>query len=348
MKKYLRYSLPILITILLAWFLLRNGIQWSDVRSILHQAQKGWLLFALLSTACAYGTVTWLNQILLKRYDARVPFMKQFLIQLAMAFIETAVPSAAISGVVLRARLLKPYGVSADIATATTMVETSLLTASLILPAILVSCIAMVMGIQGFGKLRNWLFILLGMTILIGVAIWQWNTPAFVDFRIRGIRTATHFWEKTIRPRWPKHFEHWSAQRVTERINYLWSESLTSVRIRPYSILFSLLTHFAFEALCLVLCFYALRQSLPFTTLLMLYPLTIAINTFGAVPGGVGLAEVSLSALYSQFGIAIDAAVVIALTYRLTGYWFPRVVGGLAWLWMERGIPASSIQESLL
>ncbi len=346
MKKYLKHGLPIVITLLLAWFLLRNGIQWSDLRSILDQAQWGWLALALLWTACAYAAVTWLNEILLQRYSARVPYGKQFLIQLAMAFIETVVPSAAISGVMLRARLLKPHGVSADVTGATTLVETALLSASVLLPAVPAACIALVEGIGGFGILSRWSCVMLGVTILIGVTIWQWNAPVFVHLRTRGIQRTAGFWDGTIQPRWPKYFEEWPAQRVIGRIQYLWTESMASVRVRPYAILLSLLAHFVFEGLGLMMCFYALGQRLPVTTLLLLYPLTIAINTFGAVPGGVGLAEVSLSALYAQFGIAIEVAVAIALTYRLTGYWFPRVVGGLAWLWMERGNPGQSITES--
>lgn len=85
------------------------------------------------------------------------------------------------------------------------------------------------------------------------------------------------------------------------------------------------------------MCFYALGQYLPITSALLIYMLTIAINALGAIPGGVGLAEVSLTALYAQFGISTEMALAIALTYRLTGYWLPRIVGGIAWLWLERG-----------
>jgi len=340
MQKILKYSLPLIITLLLVSLLLRNGIHLDDLRSILDRSQKGWLALALLSMACAYGAVTWLNEILLKRFNARVPYGEQFLIQLAMAFIETVVPSAAISGVILRARLLKPHGVSADVATATTLVETTLLTASLILPGAAVVCIAMVEGIPGFGLLSNWIFFISGVIIMIVLTNGKWNAAVFVDIKARAIQATSRFWEQAIQPRWPTYFEHWPAQRVNERIQYLWSESIASIQAQPISILLSLLTHFIFEALCLAMCFYALGQKLPLTTLFLLYPLTIAINTFGTVPGGIGLAEVSLSALYVQFGIAIEAAISLAITYRVMGYWFPRVAGGLAWLWIERENPA--------
>jgi uncharacterized protein (TIRG00374 family) len=245
-------------------------------------------------------------------------------------------------------RLLKPYGVSADVATATTLVETTLLSASLILPALLVACVVLIEGIQGFGMLNQWLLFMIGTATLIGIAIWQWKTAAFVDFRARGIQKTACFWDQAIQTRLSKYFGDWPAQRVIKRIQYLWSESMASLQTRPYAILLSLFMHFVFEALCLVMCFYALGQRLPLTILLLLYPLTIAINTLGAVPGGIGLAEVSLSAFYAQFGIAIEVAVAIALTYRLTSYWFPRAVGGLAWLWMEHTNRGLSMTENPL
>ncbi len=79
--------------------------------------------------------------------------------------------------------------------------------------------------------------------------------------------------------------------------------------------------------------------------MLLLYTLTLTINTLGAIPGGVGLAEVSLATLYTQFGVDLERAVIIALTYRLTGYWLPRGAGGLSWLWLEHVHRALSLPE---
>lgn len=56
----------------------------------------------------------------------------------------------------------------------------------------------------------------------------------------------------------------------------------------------------------------------------------------GALPGGVGLAEVALATLYTQFSITPELAAAVALVYRVTGYWLPRLFGGLFWLWLER------------
>ena len=347
MNKYLKRFLPVLITLALAWFLFQRGIRWNNLRSVLVQARWGWMMLALAWEAAAYGAVTWLNEILLQRYGFKVSYGKQFMVQLVMAFIEVALPSASISGLVLRARLLKPHGVSLDVATATTLAESVLITTSVLLFALPVTGVAIMNGMTGFDGFNRLFLFFMGSTIFIGITIWQWKFTPFVNFRAQILQWAGRFWNHHIQPRWPLHLGDWPASRVFERILYLWAETLASVRARPYAILLSLLARSGFEALCLMMCFYALGQSLPIITLLFLYALTIAINTLGGVPSGIGLAEVSLSALYAQFGIATEMAVAIALVYRLTGYWFPRMVGGLAWVWLERADPRQHISENV-
>jgi hypothetical protein len=289
--------------------------------------------------------VTFLNQILLQGYSAFVPFTKQFVVQLAMAFIEALVPSASISGVVLRARLLKPHGVSADVATATVITEGSLILASVLLPALLLAGLFIFQGAYHLYNLGRWLALFIGSFLLIGITFWQWNAQPFALFRTRLLDWISPIWEKNFQSRWPAIFGSWTAGRIIQRGRYLWAETSSAVRNRPYAILISLIARSGFEALCLGMCFYALGTSLPVITLLLIYSLTIAINTLGAIPGGIGLAEVSLSALYSQLGISAEIALTIALAYRMVGYWIPRVVGGVAWLWIEQLTPQPANAE---
>jgi len=345
MNKYLKYILPLLITFLLGWFLLRHGLSWHDLQVVIQRASWKALFLALVFQAASYIAVTVLNQILLQSYGAMVPFSKQLVVQLAMAFIEALIPSASISGVVLRARLLKPHGVSADVATATVLTEGSLILASVVLPALVLAGFGIIDGTYGVYSLGNWLALGIGSGMLLGITFWQWNSQPFSIFRKRILNGMSATWEKYFQSRWPAIFGTWSAARILQRARYLWDETISAFRNRPYAILISLTARSGFEALCLGMCFYALGTKLPFITLMLVYSLTIAINTLGAVPGGVGLAEISLSTLYAQLGIAAEIALTIALAYRMVGYWLPRVVGGIAWLWIEQLHPQPSNSE---
>jgi len=336
MNKYLKYVLPLLITILLGWFLLQRGIRWNDLQSVLHRANLGALLLALICQTASFGAVTYLNQILLQGYGAAVPFRRQYGVQLAMAFVEAIVPSASISGVVLRARLLKPNGVSADVAAATTLTEGTLIVASVVLTTVLLAGLAVFYGAYDYYNLIHGLAFFVIALILTGVGIWQWNARQFSRFRAQLLQWLSRAWEQNILKRWPEQLGAWSAEWIIGRFRYLQDETVSSLRNRPYAIMISLMARYGFEALCLALCFYSLAQKLPMITLLFVYSLTITINTLGAIPGGIGLAELTLSALYSQLGITTEMAVTIALAYRLVGYWFPRIAGGLVWLWIEQ------------
>ena len=339
MKKYIKYITSLLVVVLVGLFLFRKGLPIHNIRSVLQQARWEWLLLALVWQAMAYGAVTTLNKIILQHYGADVPWSKQYVIQLAMAFIEAAVPSATISGAVLRIRLLKPHGVSADVATVSTIIEMVLITASIILLAIPVFVVVAVGGLQGRNILSQEIHLLLTGAFSIGVMLILWRTGRFNRGARWMLANVSRVWDNRILPRWRRQLGHWSSQTIINRTRHLGSEAVTLIKTNPYAIGESLFARSAFEALGLMMCFYALGQHIPFFTMLLIYTLTIAINALGSVPGGVGLAEVSLAVLYTQFGIPPETAVVIALAYRLTDYWLPRVAGGVAWLWLERVYP---------
>ncbi len=345
MKKYLRRALPWLVTLLLASFLIRQGGNWRDLQAVLGRAQWFWLLLAMVWQASSYGAVAWLNELLLRHYGASVPWLRQYVIQLAMAFVEAAIPSATVSGFVLRARLLKPYGVSADVATATTLVEIVLITGSVLLFAVLAGGLAVMSGVSGLGMTIQRPLWLIGVIGLAGVALWQWRRGRFDRLGGWIAGRLCRAWDQWIVRRWPDRLAEWPATRLLGRGRYLVTEVASLLRTHPYAIGALLVARTGFEALGLMMCFYALGQPLPLITLLLLYTFTIGVNTLGAVPGGVGLAEVSLATLYTQFGLDPGSAVAVAVTYRLTDYWLPRAAGGLAWLWLERQSAYKIVQE---
>lgn len=336
MNKYLKYVLPLLVTLLLGWFLLHKGIRWNELQSVLSQAKWSMLVLAFVFQMTSFSAVTYLNQILLQGYGTVVPYGKQLMVQLAMAFIESVIPSASVSGVMLRARLLKPHGVSADVAAATVVMEGTLILASVILPTAAITGYALYNNLYNYRLLSRSLILFGVMLSITSITISHWNTQFFVRLRAQNLQKLTHFWEEHIQARWPRFFGNWSVKRIVQRIRYLWKEAGASLRNHPYAITISLVARFGFEAMCLVTCFIALGQELPAVSFLLIYALTIAINTLGALPGGIGLAEVTLSTFYTQLGISTETAVTIALTYRVVGYWLPRLIGGLAWLLTEQ------------
>lgn len=336
MRRWLARALPWLITLLLVLFWVRKGGDVQDFRAVLAQANWPWLGAALLAVALAYAAVAWLNELILRHYRVNVPWFRQYTIQFAMAFVETVLPSLAVSGLVLRARLLKPYGASAAVATISTLVETVLISLSVVTPALLVMGYEVLDGSDNRLDAATLAVAALLVALAAGLFYYLLRIRRMLTFWQAGTQRLARWWDSWVVVRWPVHLAAWPSTRIAEKARQLLGELWGLLRDRPWPIVASLVARTVCEALALLFCFWAFGASVSLLGLFLIYTITISINTLGALPGGVGLAEVLLATIYTQFSITPELAAAVAITYRVTGYWLPRAVGGLFWLWLER------------
>jgi hypothetical protein len=82
-----------------------------------------------------------------------------------------------------------------------------------------------------------------------------------------------------------------------------------------------------FDIATLALIFTAAGARLDLMTLLAGYGLPLLVSQAAPVPGGAGVTEVSMSALYVSLGVQPSAAVVSVLAYRLVSFWLPTLLG---------------------
>jgi uncharacterized protein (TIRG00374 family) len=66
-------------------------------------------------------------------------------------------------------------------------------------------------------------------------------------------------------------------------------------------------------------------------------PLLLAKMAF-IVPGGVGVIETSMAALFTSQGVPGDIALVVILGYRLLSFWIPIMIGFLVYFLINRKI----------
>jgi uncharacterized protein (TIRG00374 family) len=64
-------------------------------------------------------------------------------------------------------------------------------------------------------------------------------------------------------------------------------------------------------------------------------------------PGGVGLIEGGMTAIYSSLGVPGSISIVIILSYRLLSFWIPTAVGFVAAGYLERDVNSEGLPESL-
>jgi glycosyltransferase 2 family protein len=84
----------------------------------------------------------------------------------------------------------------------------------------------------------------------------------------------------------------------------------------------------AFDLLTLYILFTAAGQNIQPEVLLTGYGLPLLLGKMAfIIPGGVGVVESSMAALYSGMGIPHATIVVVILSYRLISFWIPGLLG---------------------
>jgi uncharacterized protein (TIRG00374 family) len=93
----------------------------------------------------------------------------------------------------------------------------------------------------------------------------------------------------------------------------------------------------ALDVTTLGACFLAFRCVVSPGVVLTGYGMTLLLSGLAALPGGLGLADISLAGLYTQLGVRAGVlnAAAAALAYRLIAFWLLRLVGFVTWQVLE-------------
>ena len=83
----------------------------------------------------------------------------------------------------------------------------------------------------------------------------------------------------------------------------------------------------AFDMMTLFFLFVATGHSVSLGILLTGYGLPLIVGKVGFLPGGVGIVETTMTAIYVSLGVPSHIAVVVILVYRLISFWIPTLMG---------------------
>ena len=110
----------------LAYFFLPLVKEIRAAAELFRTANWIWLGVALLVQVISYTSLTWLNALALEPFSGKIKFGTLAAVLTSMAFIQTAIPSAGLSGVALRVHLLRKYSYAAEESLFSLIVETVL------------------------------------------------------------------------------------------------------------------------------------------------------------------------------------------------------------------------------
>jgi uncharacterized protein (TIRG00374 family) len=306
--------------------------EFRNLIDLFKHAEWAWLGFAIVIEFISYIWLTWLNYLLLSPFSGKIGFWRLMAVLPAMAFIEVALPSAGLSGVVLRARLLSKNGYSAEAATFTLLMETIYLGMAIV-----------VASAAGFWYLLNSGGIgLRQLAILATILILLLNSGILI-YRIGHDKQRGTSWAKWMVTRWNRVLHALgrpviSMESIVARFNRF-HEELHQLKHVPPILLFGLaIGRVTFDVAILGTCFIAFRYAVSSSILLTGYGLMLVLSGLASFPGGLGLVDISLAGIFARLGAPGAVALAAALSYRLLTFWLVRLIGFVAWQVLEARI----------
>jgi uncharacterized protein (TIRG00374 family) len=239
------------------------------------------------------------------------------------------VPSAGASGIVLRARLLARFGYTAEASTFTLLLELIYLVVGTIL-----------VGLFGLGYLLQTgqlgalgIALLAGVVLLAGALVWVGR------LLVRNPRHSLALAQRAVgiwnRLAGRLRLKPVDARTIQDRLEGF-ERGLKELRAVPrWKFFVSIAGRILLDVATLGACFALLGHLIRPDILLIGYGLTMVVNSLAILPGGLGLADVSLPVLFNRLGVPGSLALAAGLTYRLVGCWLVRFIGFVSWQLLE-------------
>ena len=325
---WLRRALTLIFLGLLIYFFWPLLGEIRAAAALFRTANWSWLVVALFLQLISYGFLTWLNALSLQPFSGKIGFGQLTAVLTSMAFISIAVPSAGISGVAMRVRLLRKYGYLPEEALFSMVVETVL------------ELIALVsVGIVGVaylvesGRVEGSNVLFLGVIGIASTAT-MWAGWILVRDPVRSRRIA--FKLLSAWNRIGGRFKRFEQDYVDERLTFFQtnlrryqSSALWKLPLSAYGKVF-------LDVLSLGACFQLFGYSITPSTLFVGYGLVLTFSGMGALPGGLATTDAMVPVIFSWLRVPGSFAIAAGLTYRLVAYWLVRFVGYISWLFLER------------
>ncbi|MEO3763247.1 YbhN family protein [Streptomyces sp. B8F3] len=273
---------------------------------------------ALVALACQAGSLACLaglQQWLLAVGGVRVPLPAMGRMVLAANAMAGALPGGAAFGAAWLYREYRRRG--ADRALTAGVLAASGVLSALALVVVIVLGVLMA-GTRGPGTALLWTLALLALLAVAGLIVLR--SPA--------VRKALgRRWERTA----ARHESLGSAGRATREL----VAHARTVRpgLRPWLTPAALaLLNWLLDAACLLASLWALGLPVPWSGLLLAFALVQIPVSARITPGGLGIAEASLTGLLVVYGLQSGQAFAATLLYRIFSYWLLEPIGWGCWL----------------
>jgi len=310
-----RYVLPLVLLGLAVHVILPQLATLDHALQVIKGMALWAVVLAIVAQVLSYLGSGYLLRALVAMFGQRLSLIRSTLITMATSSIGLVAGGLAYAAATYR--WVRGNGVSAEGAVLAGW-----------LPSLLNSAVLMVIGIFGLlrlliaRELSTLQAIGFGLTLLIlnliaGLVLWG------VRHRPQLSRLAV--WAAS---RWAKlrrcPYDPATAEATTERLFSAW-DVLRTGGWRDPALGAALNT--AFDMLTLYFLFIAAGHAVSLGVLLTGYGLPLLLGRVTFLPGGVGIIEGTMAALYNGLGVPGGVTVVVILTYRFLSFWLPTLLG---------------------
>ncbi len=310
-----------------AYFIISKlaGVDWSSIQADLEDADKKWLLLAILMSpfvqaAMAYST--------LGATMARLRYVPVLMLQYAIQFIALTLPSTA-ARLALEVRFFQKFGLPPAGAVSTGMIDSFfgfLVQIALLLVILLTGLPGLTTPIRGSSSSSGSssttssgpsAIVVLLVVLIVGGLLALVFVPKFRR-RLRGL-----------------------IPRVREQIKESTANAKTAMRVlrHPVKLVTMLLGNFVaqvIQASILGVCLYAFGDTAHLSQLILINTGVQLFAGLMPVPGGMGVAEAGYTAGLQAIGVDSSVAISTAIAMRLATFYLPPIWGAGAMGWLRR------------
>nr|MBN1228155.1 UPF0104 family protein [Anaerolineae bacterium] len=272
--------------------------------------------FALLAQVLSYVGLGYLSYAAAGIVRDRLPLLRAVLISTAASDIGL-VAGGAVGNAAAVFRWSRGSGVSKEGALLAGTLPS--LFNNLILALIAIAGLIHLLLVHDLSTLQATAFavILLLLAGIIGGLAWGMKHRATLTRQVDRVRA----WWAGLRR---KPYDPTQTQETMTRLYTTWDALKAGGWRGP---LLGAAINIGFDMLTLYLVFVAAGHAVSPGVLLTGYGLPLLLGKAGFLPGGVGIVEATMAALYDGLGVPDPVTVVVILAYRAISFWLPTLVG---------------------
>lgn len=288
------------------------------------------LAFAAMVSSVAFYSLTW--QRLLHLLQVKSSFLKAFQFIWVGSFVDLLIPAETVSGDISRVYLMtKEYNENPGKVVAS-VVGHRIIAMVITLGGLLVSSIYFVIVFRPSMVVMEFIGLVGGGTFVSMILIFYLSQRRHATEKL--VTWIIGLLARFSRGRW----EFDSLKKSADKMLSAFHDGINNLGVRPKRLILPTslaLVAWFLDLLVAVFVFHALGTTVSFSAIVIVYSISIALQTIPiGVPGEMGVLDVIMASLYTLLGVPIAVSAVATVLIRALTLWMRLLIGGVTVQWL--------------